>query len=95
MPHDIKIATCCYCGTRTALELRGRERHELACAACGAPLRVMKRLRADHGGKPARPLRPPATPQRKARCKPVKRRRKAFWREALDEVADLVEDLFD
>lgn len=37
-----KIATCCYCGTRAALILRGDDRHELSCAACGAPLREMK-----------------------------------------------------
>ena len=43
-----KIATCCYCGARAALRL-DRGRHELACAACGAPLREMKALRAEHG----------------------------------------------
>ena len=40
-----KIATCCYCGTRAALILRGKERHELACSTCGAPLHEMKMLR--------------------------------------------------
>ncbi|MGR3503710.1 hypothetical protein [Pseudaestuariivita sp.] len=39
-----KIATCCYCGARTALTLRGSDRHELACSNCGAPLHNMKRL---------------------------------------------------
>ncbi len=43
-----KIATCCYCGARAALRL-DRARHELACAACGAPLRELKALRAEHG----------------------------------------------
>ena len=33
-----KIATCCYCGTRTALTLTARHGHELACGRCGAPL---------------------------------------------------------
>lgn len=47
MPHQTKIATCCYCGTRAALVLRGRERHELSCAACGAPLHDMKMLRTE------------------------------------------------
>jgi hypothetical protein len=42
-----KIATCCYCGTRAALVLRGEGRHELSCASCGAPLHLMKNLRAD------------------------------------------------
>ena len=39
-----KIATCCYCGTKAALVLRGRDRHELTCGNCGAPLRAMKNL---------------------------------------------------
>ena len=43
-----KIATCCYCGARAALRL-DRGRHELTCATCGAPLREMKALRAEHG----------------------------------------------
>ncbi|WP_299790060.1 hypothetical protein [uncultured Marivita sp.] len=47
MPHGTKIVTCCYCGTRAALVLRGESRHELSCAACGAPLHDMKLLRAD------------------------------------------------
>ncbi len=47
MPHGTKIATCCYCGSRTALVLRGEDRHELSCGACGAPLHDMKMLRAD------------------------------------------------
>ena len=50
MPHT-KIATCCYCGTRSALVLKGRERHELACASCGAPLHELKMLRADAAGE--------------------------------------------
>ena len=41
-----KIVTCCYCGTRAALVLRGRDRHELTCSACGAPLHDLKMLRA-------------------------------------------------
>lgn len=42
MPQGTKIATCCYCGTRAALVLRGERRHELSCASCGAPLHDMK-----------------------------------------------------
>ena len=42
-----KIATCCYCGTRAALVLRGDSRHELSCAACGAPLHEMKAMPCD------------------------------------------------
>ncbi|MDA7425414.1 hypothetical protein [Thalassococcus lentus] len=46
MPQT-KIATCCYCGTRAALVLRGKDRHELSCSSCGAQLHDMKMLRAD------------------------------------------------
>lgn len=44
-----KIATCCYCGARAALRF-DRERHELACSNCAAPLREMKALRTGHEG---------------------------------------------
>ena len=37
-----KLATCCYCGTRAALVLRGDVRHELSCVSCGAPLHNLK-----------------------------------------------------
>jgi hypothetical protein len=41
-----KIATCCYCGTKAALVLRGHTQHELACSSFGAPLSVMKHLKS-------------------------------------------------
>lgn len=78
-----KIATCCYCGTRAALVLCGRERHELSCAACGAPLHALKSMPMDDrtgGGAsaaaaPARRPRPakPVTGQRPARSMPSSR----------------------
>ncbi len=62
MPHGTKIATCCFCGTRAALVLTGRDRHELSCSACGAPLHNLKMLRSDavekgsrKGARTARP----------------------------------------
>lgn len=89
-----KIATCCYCGTRAALVLRGDVRHELACAACGAPLHNLKSLPVDHvrrtsrGGVPptAKPARPP---------KAGRRKRKSLSRRVLSDVIDLIEDIFD
>ena len=42
MKHGTKVATCCYCGTKAALVLRGEKRHELTCSSCGSPLRNMK-----------------------------------------------------
>jgi hypothetical protein len=93
-----KIATCCYCGTRAALVLRGRERHELSCASCGAPLHAMKMLRADHAHEASRPAPvrsgPMADPGRGA---PVRRGkpRKGFGRRFLEEAFDLIEDILD
>ncbi len=55
-----KIATCCYCGTRAALVLRGEVRHELSCARCGAPLSRMKMLPSE----PGRVTAPAAAPTR-------------------------------
>lgn len=36
MTHGTKVATCCYCGTKAALVLRGEKRHELTCSSRGA-----------------------------------------------------------
>ena len=44
MPQGTKIATCCYCGTRAALILTGKTRHELSCQGCGAPLHDLKMM---------------------------------------------------
>lgn len=99
-----KIATCCYCGTRAALVLKGRERHELSCSACGAPLHEMKMLRADHphGGGVVRPspLRtaPAADSGRMPKHDPRRRKgkkRKGLGRRFLEEAFDLIEDIFD
>ncbi len=98
-----KIATCCYCGTRAALVLRGRDRHELSCSACGAPLHEMKMLRADHAGgreaaRPA-PVRtgPMAEPARgvPAGVRRKAKARKGLGRRFLKEAFDLLEDIFD
>jgi hypothetical protein len=99
-----KIATCCYCGTRAALVLRGRERHELSCATCGAPLHDMKMLRADHRGErpPERPSPvrsgPMQAPDRTRKADPRLRKakpRKSWGRRFLKEAVDLFEDIFD
>lgn len=98
-----KIATCCYCGTRAALVLRGRDRHELSCSACGAPLHDLKMLRADHRGErelvkpsPAR-KRFPNAPERARSYDPRRRKkpRKGFGRRMLEEIWDVVEDIID
>jgi hypothetical protein len=92
-----KIATCCYCGTRAALVLRGETRHELSCAACGAPLHDLKALPVNHAraAKPA-PIR--HTQQRPAPQRPPQqrpRKKKSLSRRILSEAFDLIEDILD
>lgn len=97
-----KIATCCYCGARAALVLT-RDRHELSCANCGAPLHEMKRLPQEHPGKSdlVRPSavrrEPPSRKQqvREQRVMRPKRRGKALFRRFVEEAFDVIEDIFD
>ncbi|MDK3075700.1 hypothetical protein QO034_21780 [Sedimentitalea sp. JM2-8] len=109
MPQVTKIATCCYCGTRAALVLAGKQRHELACSSCGAPLHNLKMLRADRvNGQPARERRhgvshaqigPAATWAQRTPVKPVKtkprKRRKGLMSKLFEEAFDVIEDLLD
>ncbi len=106
-----KIATCCYCGTRAALVLRREGRHELSCATCGAPLRELKAIpcavqdraqdRPQLRPKPKRRRAPaPHThdtrgDRHKSRPDRQRTRRKPFFRDALEEIWDVVEDIFD
>jgi hypothetical protein len=93
-----KIATCCYCGARAALVLTGRDRHELSCASCGAPLHDLKMLKTEHAQdrKTVRPsplhdwTPPPGQP-----APPPRRRRKGFARWFVEEAFDLIEDIID
>lgn len=92
-----KIATCCYCGTRSMLRLTARGGHELACGNCGAPLHEMKALRED---RPRRPKRAQAAyrdydDDDRPRKKKKPKRRKPMWSRALEEAFDFVEDIFD
>jgi transcription initiation factor TFIIIB Brf1 subunit/transcription initiation factor TFIIB len=48
MYRNTKIATCSYCGTRSALVL-DQGRHELVCPACGAPLHEIKAMPVKEG----------------------------------------------
>ncbi|RLJ59134.1 hypothetical protein BCF46_1278 [Litoreibacter meonggei] len=95
MRPNIKIATCCYCSSRTILKPTARDGHELACGSCGAPLHEMKWLKAP---KPARkkpsPLVSTLSP-RKSKPRLKKRRSTPFWHRALEEIWDEVEDIFD
>lgn len=103
MPHSPKIATCCYCGSRAALVLRGEVRHELSCASCGAPLHEMKMLRSDATGE-RKLVRPspvrasdhrPKKLKRKQRQRSLSQRLMAELKDAAEDVLDDVFDIFD
>ena len=91
---DVKIATCCYCGTRAALTLKGHRRHELACASCGAPLHVMKRLKAKPEPAVQRHVPRQGVPHRPMPRRP-KRRSLSIKRRLLAKAFDAIEDIFD
>ena len=105
-----KIATCSYCGTRAALVF-DRGLHELTCRACGAPLHEMKFMpqpsdkeeKRRHASMPNKrksrrgPMPDHARGEWRdwpARKRP-KRRRKPMGRRILEELWDVVEDIFD
>lgn len=93
MAGPSKIATCCYCGTRAALTLIGRDRHELACSNCGAPLHNLKML--PRKAKGDRELVRPSV-VRTAQKKPKKKKNKArrFF-DFVEDAFDLIEDILD
>lgn len=94
-----KIATCCYCGTRAALILRGRERHELACSNCGAPLHELKMLRSDAVGerelvRPS-PVRRDKYERNGYRQKRMPKKHRSLAQRFMEEVWDAADDIFD
>ena len=99
-----KIATCCYCGTRAALVLTGRNRHELACSSCGAPLHDLKMLPkrgSDEARSEPHVARPGVSSHKRAMSKSgdkkrkKKKKSKGFARFAMEEIFDIVDDIFD
>lgn len=106
MPHQIKIATCCYCAARTMLKPTARHGHELACGSCGAPLHEMKWLKGPTATRPRKPEPKPAKsarpvrfthskPRKSYKPKRSKKRRKSSFFEMAEEVWDWVEDIID
>lgn len=100
MPYSQKIATCCYCGTRAALTLKGVGRHELACSNCGAPLHELKMLKTEAKGerelvRPSRRRADNWDMSKKKSRKKYKKRRKSLSQRFLEEVFDVAEDIFD
>ncbi|TDL88031.1 hypothetical protein [Meridianimarinicoccus aquatilis] len=96
MGGTTKIATCCYCGTRAALVLRGVARHELSCATCGAPLHEMKSFKSARPAEEPKLGRPHAVRDQRGPKRPKKaKKRKSLSRKFLSEAFDLIEDIFD
>jgi len=102
LPAAPKIATCCYCGTRAALVLKGETRHELACSSCGAPLHNLKSLpmqkqRVER--EVAYAPRPAKSKSRRDKSyeKPRKKlkKKKKFAKKFFEEAFDIIEDIFD
>jgi hypothetical protein len=98
MHRNTKIATCCYCGTRAALVLDSG-RHELACAACGAPLRQLKSIPVEPAagrgtGKPTAAAAPHAG-RKKPKREKTRKKRKPRLGKLFKDVLDDLEDLFD
>jgi len=110
MPDSRKIATCCYCGMRAVLVL-DKGRHELGCAACGAPLHNMKFMPKRAENKKKSPvgglvMRYPVSASRNGQADRFgewggdpgnkrKNKRKPMLRRVLEELWDEVEDIFD
>lgn len=103
-----KIATCCYCGSRTLLKPTARHGHELACGRCGAPLHEMKAMPVQERKATAKPVKrspQPAVARYRHdddddddwddRPRRRRKRRKPLWSRALEEAFDFVEDIFD
>ncbi|MCV6597325.1 MAG: hypothetical protein OIF40_09620 [Mangrovicoccus sp.] len=89
MSGPSKIVTCCYCGTRAALVLKGKQRHELSCSSCGAPLHDLKMLpkRKVIESAPRKHAAPPKSKRKK--------KKKTLFSRVMDEAWDVIEDIFD
>ncbi|SLN19938.1 hypothetical protein RUM8411_00690 [Ruegeria meonggei] len=84
-----KIATCCYCGTRAALVLKGQQRHELSCSSCGAPLHNLKMM-------PKRKVSDAGSAKYDGGYKKKKqKKKKSMFSRVMDEAWDAIEDIFD
>lgn len=106
MSYPTKIATCCYCGTRAALVLKGKSRHELACGSCGAPLHDLKMLPKDKireregAARYSDRINPairekPKAGKYKHEGRKKRKARKGWMKDLLEEAVDLIEDVFD
>lgn len=98
MYHSTMIATCCYCGNRTRLDLAGGKRSELACAACSAPLRNMKPLKVHEHAQtmpPAERAGPPQKLRSSEKHAPSRRKKRKSTAKRFLDIAEDIFDIFD
>ena len=98
MAFPTKIVTCCFCGTRAALVLKGAGSHELSCRSCGAPLHDLKMLpkqKTTSRAPAERVAKPAPNGYRPSRTPPKRKKRKRFLKKVFEEAFDLIEDIFD
>ncbi len=98
MPNT-RIATCCYCGTRAALEVSGGERHELVCSSCGAPLSKIEAAQAQTQMVPTKDQKSQELDlvdlaERFFEGK-SKKKKKSKSKKAVKGIFDFIEDIFD
>nr|WP_217355705.1 hypothetical protein [Ruegeria arenilitoris] len=72
--------------------LKGRQRHELSCSSCGAPLHNLKMIPVK---KASNPQPRHSIPMQKPKKKSYKKRKKGLFSRVLDEAWDVIEDVFD
>ncbi len=96
-----RMGTCCYCGSRTLLQLTARDGHELACGSCGAPIHHMKAVRAEqHTPKHNRPhasraIGYPGHGHSDERPKKKKSKGKKSYKKKSKGIFDMFEDVID
>ncbi len=98
MPNT-RIATCCYCGTRAALEVSSSGRHELVCSSCGAPLSKIEAVQAQtqtvsQKDQKSRELDLVDLAERFFEGKSTKKK-KSKPKKAVKGIFDFIEDIFD
>lgn len=95
MYQSTMIATCCYCGNRTRLDLAGGRRSELACASCAAPLRQMKPLKVHDHTQTIPPAGRAGPPQKLRGSEKHSAKRKKKRKSAAKRFFDLAEEILD
>lgn len=95
MFQSTMIATCCYCGNRTRLDLASGKRSELACAACSAPLRNMKPLKVHEHAQTMPPAERAGPPQKLRGSEKHAAKRKKKRKSAAKRFFDIAEEILD